>query len=118
MPAAWTSLAVRLTHREIPQWVLGATLLLMAVLVAAALIIVGVGRWLKRPARPADTSSDELAHFRLLYEQGEFSREEYDRIRSRLVPRLRKELDVPAPPIAPTPPPAGSDRIQSEPPRA
>lgn len=113
MPAAWTSVAVYFSQREVPKWVLGATLLLMGVLVIAALVIIGVGRWVKRPSRQAGTSSDELAHFRLLYEQGEFSREEYERIRSRLVPRLRKELDVPPPP----PPPAAPDGIQTQPPK-
>lgn len=113
MKAVWPSLANLLTQREVPQWVLGVTLLLMALLVIAALVVIVVGRWAKSSSRQTRTSSDELAHFRLLYEQGKCSREEYERIRSALVPRLRKEIDVPAPPDGPPPP--TSDRIQDRP---
>ena len=115
MVASCLSMEIDISPREVPQWVLGATLLLMAVLVIAALVIIVVGRWAKRPRQPAGTSSDELAHFRLLYERGECSREEYERIRSRLVPRLRKEIDVPAP--SPEPPPPTSESSQNKEPR-
>ncbi len=85
-----------------------ATVVLMVTLTAAAIIIVWLGRWMKRP--PAETpAGDELSHFRSLYERGELKREEYERIKAKLVPRLRKELDLPAkdqPAAAPVDPPA------------
>ncbi len=78
---------------------------LIAALLVGALVILFVDRWRKRPSEQRFTSGDQLAHFRELYEEGEISREEYDRIRGRLQERLRKEMDVPGTPAAPAAPP-------------
>jgi len=89
------------------------TVVLMATLTAAALLIVWLGRWMRRP--PGDVSSgDELTRFRSLYERGELNREEYERIKAKLVPRLRKELDLPAAPKE-TPPAPGNDKPDAPP---
>lgn len=72
-----------------------AVLLVGAVALAAA-VLVFVGRWVRR-ASGRVSAGDELTNFRLLYERGELGREEYERIRAQLAPRLRKELDLPAP---------------------
>lgn len=84
-----------------------AILLLVGALIGAALIITALGRWSKRPAAPAAASGD-LAYFRLLYERGECTQEEYERIRARLGKQLRKELKVPDPKKEGVVPPEGS----------
>jgi hypothetical protein len=81
-------------------WYIWTVLILMAIVAGAALVIVVVGRWAKRPNSGLSTSGDDLSSFRVLYERGEFSQEEYDRIRAGLGKRLRNELDLPAQPAA------------------
>jgi hypothetical protein len=76
---------------------LWASLGLIGVLLVGALIIWWVDRWRKRSADAEDSSGDQLAHFRELYEQGNLSAEEFERIRGLLGKRLRQELDVPTP---------------------
>ena len=79
---------------------------LVAALLIGALIIAVVERWRKRPVNFRPDPNDQLAEFRSLYERGEISREEFDRIRNLLGERLREALDVPAaPPTAPPPSP-------------
>jgi len=87
-----------------PVWLaLAGTILL------GALVIYIVDRWRKRPSTGRPESGDQLTHFRVLYERGELSREEYERIRARLGQRLRQELKVPGKPSEEPPPsePAG-----------
>jgi hypothetical protein len=76
---------------------LSTILILMAVVLGTAMLIMAVGRWIKRPPSSLGTAGEELTSLRVLYERGEFSQEEYDRIRARLKQRLRKETGVPAP---------------------
>jgi hypothetical protein len=108
--AAWFVVGDGQSTRELPLSLLGGTLLLMGALAIAAIIIIYIGRWTKRPKT---TTHDDLTYYRLLYEQGEFSREEYERIRAKLGQRLRKELDLPEPageaPPGPPPPDAQPD---------
>jgi hypothetical protein len=75
---------------------LWATLGLIGCLLLGALIIWWVDRWRKRSREAEDSSGDQLAHFRELYEQGNLSAEEFERIRGLLGKRLRQELDVSA----------------------
>jgi hypothetical protein len=94
------------TKTEKSVWPLLLTILvLMVTLTTAALIIVWIGRLMKRPP-PDLSSSDELTRFRSLYESGDLNREEYERLKAKLVPRLRKELDLPAKDQPPAPPDA------------
>src|SRR5689334_10042727 len=72
-------------------------------LLLTALVLAWVKRWNQKPARDRLTASDQLAHFRELYEQGELSREEFERLRGLLSERLKKEME-PAP-VAPADPP-------------
>jgi len=75
-----------------------ATLPLIAVLLGGALIIFLVDRWRKRQ-QPLETSDDlVLANYRSMYEEGELTREEFERIKEKLTHRLRSELDLPASP--------------------
>jgi hypothetical protein len=86
---------------------LWASLLFMAALLAGALVLFLVERWRRTSSAEPDSTNDQLTSFRSLYERGELSREEYERIRNKLGSRLRKEMNVPKPPEAspdPTPP--------------
>jgi hypothetical protein len=71
---------------------LGATALLIGVLLLGAMALYWADRWRKQQlAETGPSTSDELTSFRVLYEQGELSQSEYDRIRSRLARKLRDE---------------------------
>jgi hypothetical protein len=72
---------------------LGATAALVAVLLFGALLLSLFERWWKRPPADRPSPADELAHFRQLYERGQLSPEEYERI--------RRLLDEPRPPPSP-----------------
>jgi hypothetical protein len=96
-------------------------LILLAVALVGVLLLYFVARWRKRAGQERQSASEQLSDFRALYEQGELSREEFDRVRSLLGERLRKEIDTrtapaaagpPGPPSPPSPPP------QTEPPPA
>lgn len=90
---------------------LWATLSLIGILLFGALIIWWVDRWRKRSLESDDSSGDQLAHFRELYDQGSLSAEEFERIRGLLGKRLREELDLSAapPPENASPRPEGPD---------
>ena len=77
---------------------LWATISLVAILLLGALVLAWFERLRKRAEQTVLTPGDQLAAFRLSYERGELSQEEYERIRARLSPRLRQQLDLPAPP--------------------
>lgn len=82
-----------------PLWdprLLWGTLALAAVIVVGALVLVWIDRWRKRSRTERFTASDQLANFRALYEQGQLSREEFERIRALLSQQMQRELDVPA----------------------
>ena len=76
--------------------VLWTTLTLVVVLLIAALVLAVVDRWRKRSAMSERMSpGDQLTHFRELYDRGELSREEFERIRALLGQRLRQDLQLP-----------------------
>ncbi len=96
-------------------------------LLVGAIIIAMVGRWRKRNADAAQSASDQLAHFRSLYEKGEIDQKEYDSLRRVLGGELRRGTKrVPHPetiqpvgekkPIAP--PESEIDKPPPEPPPA
>ena len=62
-------------------------------------------RWRKRPTEERVSAGDQLSHFRSLYDRGEISREEFDRIRTRLGGKMRQELQLPQSPAPPAAPP-------------
>jgi hypothetical protein len=110
---------------QLPAWdprLLWATLALAGAVLVGAAIITLLDRWRKRAGQIEEcTANDQLAQFRLLYEQGALSKEEFERIRATLTERLREEMDVPAeapPAAAPpvVPPPAGAQPPALEPP--
>jgi hypothetical protein len=89
-----------------PQ-LLWATFALVATLLLGALVLAWFDRLRKRPDPAVLTPGEQLTAFRLSYERGELSQEEYERIRARLAPQLRQQLDLPAAPAKKTeaPPP-------------
>jgi hypothetical protein len=70
---------------------------LIGVLLLGALVLYFIDRWRKRAALPGTPAGDELTQYRLLYERGQMSREEFERVKALLSGRMRKELNVPAP---------------------
>jgi hypothetical protein len=82
------------------------TLALVVVLMIGALVVALVDRWRKRSTTSERMSpGDQLTQFRQLYDRGELSREEFERIRALLGERLRQDLNLPGgkPAAAPTP---------------
>ena len=84
--------------------VLIPTLMLAGALFLGAMILALVSRWRKRQENETLTTHDQLAQFRVLYERGELSAEEFDRVRRKLLARLKHELAEAAPKPAATPP--------------
>jgi len=99
---------------ELPITYLWTIIVLIAVVLVAAGIIILVTRWVKRGGRAAtDAYRDDRASFKVLYERGELTQEEYDRIRSRLGQKLRQDLKVAAPPKGGPAPPTETDRLRT-----
>src|SRR5579871_2137594 len=69
--------------------ILIATGLLAGALLVGAIVVAFFDRWRKRRANETYTTHDQLTSFRLLYERGELSQEEYERIRVRLLAQLK-----------------------------
>jgi hypothetical protein len=84
------------------------SLSLLAALLIGAVVFAILDRWRRQPAEDRVSAGDQLSHFRSLYDRGEISREEFERIRARLGGKLRQELQLPQPP-APLPPAHGSE---------
>src|SRR5262245_10410382 len=85
-------------RNEANQRLLWAGLLLVAILLVGALFLAWLERWRKRMTQESATGIDQLTAFRLSYERGEISEEEYRRIRMRLG---GKQPNIVEPKIAP-----------------
>jgi hypothetical protein len=59
---------------------------------------VGVNKWRKWMSSETATASDQLTLFREMYEKGELSKEEFDKIKSRLGLALRQGKQLATPP--------------------
>ncbi len=70
-------------------------LLLGGVLLVGAVLIAWAARWRRQQQSAGASPSEQLAHFRSLYEQGAISQEEFNRLRSLLGGQLRAEMKVP-----------------------
>jgi len=116
MVAPWLALAEASKAGE-QAWrhqMLWAGPAIAGLLLLAALAIAWVKRWSMRPPHSLLSAGDQLAHFRTLYERGELSPEEFERLRGLLSERLKLELEVPVvqPPAVQPPPPPPSTAIQ------
>lgn len=58
---------------------------LVGVLLIGAAIVAKVDRWRKRMLGPGPAAVDNLAAFRVSYEQGDLTEDEFRKIRSRLM---------------------------------
>lgn len=92
-----------------PEVIWGTIGLAVALLVGAAVIWL-VDKWRKRHATGTIDPHRELTDFRTLYEQGEITEEEYNRLRNRVAERVKAAVGLPPPPPpsdpANPPPPA------------
>jgi hypothetical protein len=81
-----------------------SSLAFVAALLAGAIVIYLTDRWRRRKGPTTECDANEqMSTFRVLYERGELTQEEFDRIRSKLTGRLRQEVEVTeksAPPAA------------------
>lgn len=84
--------------------ILWTSLPIIGAMLIGAGIIAWVKRWREQPRSFNLTASDELAHFRSLYDKGELSAEEFTRLQTVLGERIKKELDIPAAATAPAAP--------------
>jgi hypothetical protein len=99
-----------------PQ-LLWAMFALLATLLLGALVFAWLDRWRKRPVRDILTPVDQLTAFRQSYDRGEMSQEEYERIRAKLAPKVRAQVNLP--PTKPSDtgqsPPAASGGVPAPP---
>lgn len=82
--------------------------LLTTVLFAGAFLLLFVDRWKKRQLRPEDDSTESLTSFRAMYERGELSEEEYQRVRDRVAAKMKREVAAANPSMAAPLPDAGA----------
>jgi hypothetical protein len=89
--------------------ILWSVLPLIGVLLVGALAIYIADRWRKRSGAISTDNEEQLTDFRKLFDNGELSQEEYDKIRQRLGQRLMRKHpeNIPSPPLQdpPQPPP-------------
>jgi hypothetical protein len=87
-----TCLGVRVQNLKVE--LLWAFLPLVGALLLAAVIISWAKQWRKRSTPEPGTANDQLAHFRTLYERGQLSPAEFERVRALLAERLRQEMEA------------------------
>jgi hypothetical protein len=80
-----------------PQ-LLWAMVALVATLLLGALIFAWLDRWRRRGDRDTLTPVDQLTAFRQSYDRGELSQQEYERIRAKLAPKVRQQVNLPPKP--------------------
>ena len=91
-----------------------ATALMAGVLLLGAIALFFADRWKKKAILPDDArAADDLTSFRGMFERGELTEEEYEKVRLRAAERMKRQLGLepPAPPNAQpngpaSPPPA------------
>jgi hypothetical protein len=82
-----------LLAKDIVPFLLNGSYLAASLLVAAGIIAL-VRRWWRGEQSRPHSASDEMAHYRRLYEQGNISEEEYRRLRTLLGGELRRSADL------------------------
>jgi uncharacterized membrane protein len=70
-------------------------IILTAVVGIGIVVIVWMDRWRRRPVEISLTPAEQMARFQELYDRGELSQQEFDRIKARLDKSLRTEPPVP-----------------------
>ena len=90
-----------------PEVIWGTAGLAVALL-AGAVVIWSVDRWRKRSVRTTD-ATQELTDFRGMYERGEITEVEYEKLRDRVSGRVKRASIAPSAPPAPSAPAAPPD---------
>lgn len=89
---------------------------LVGVLLFGAYVISRLDRWRKRQMEADDDSPGHVLSYREMYERGELSREEYDRVLRRVADRAgARPRPVNTPPAAPQEPAAGPPATEEPP---
>jgi hypothetical protein len=102
-------------------------LYLVGALLIGAAVIAMVNRWRRVPRSETVTASEQLTEFRTLYENGQMSREEFERVRTLLSTQIRGPEAAPTAPATaaiapvpltatPAPPPPAEVKPADEPP--
>lgn len=108
---------LHLTHAPIPllwaltkeQELILATGALVGVLMAGGIIMSRIDRWRKRQMEETEDSTGHMGSFRDMYERGELTRKEYDRVLRRMAEKLSgktKPVTTAEPAPGPAPQPA------------
>jgi hypothetical protein len=82
--------------------------LMAAALIVGAVVVWAVDRWRKRITSDAGRSGEELTSFRAMYERGEITEEEYNKVRNKVATRVKTAPAAPAGPGAAGGPAAAS----------
>ncbi len=101
MLVSWHVLADAASTQYKHQLFIG-TMAIAGVCLAAALVLAWVRRLNQRKPPVKLNSSEQLAEFRVLYERGELSNEEFQRLRAVLSERIKEELAAQQAPAEPT----------------
>jgi hypothetical protein len=102
-----------------PQGALGFVLpglYLAAALLVCAGVVYLARRWALSGRDDRVTPSDQLALYRSLYEKGDMTQEEFDKLRSHLGAQLRQSADAPPAPAPPAPAPQTQNNVNGPPP--
>jgi hypothetical protein len=88
---------------------------LLGVLVVGGMIVSRIDRWKKRQLEDRDDAPEHLGSFRAMYENGELSKEEYERVLHRMAAKVgaKPKLTLPA-----ASPPVSESSDNQEPPAA
>jgi len=89
--------------------------LLAGTLLVAAVVVWAVDRWRKRITSETGRSGEELTSFRAMYERGEITEEEYNRVRNKVASRVKPAPAGSAPAAAPGPGPAAGGQPAAPP---
>lgn len=89
---------------------------LIGVLLLGAYVISRLDRWRQRQMEGEDDSPGHVMSFREMYERGELSKEEYDRVLRRVASRAGAHPKPVAPPAASHQEPASGPPATEEPP--
>jgi hypothetical protein len=73
-----------------------------------AIILVLVKRWRKKQEIVMPSTNEQLTSYRQLFEDGDLTKEEFERIRKRLLERMRRETGLGEKPAAPAAPAAAT----------
>ena len=106
--AAWTDPRIE------AAWKIFGTIVVMIVLVMiAGGLVMLITRWIKRSGSAAQMYGDDRASFKVLYERGELTEEEYQKIRARLGQKLKEDIKATAPKSADATSPEPTNRLSA-----